>query len=93
MSSASFETIIESIETLSLEEQDDLLALIIKRRIAKRRNEIAKNKTHFKQEPKAGNFWDALQNFRAKIERESIVFNDEDFAELRDTSPGREVEL
>jgi len=93
MSSASLEKIIESIEALSVEEQDDLLALIIKRRIAKRRNEIAKNETNFKLEQKAGNFWDALQNFRAKLERENIVFNDEDFADLRDKSPGREVEL
>lgn len=93
MSSASLEKIIESIETLSIEEQDDLLALIIKRKIAKRRNEIAKNETNFEREQTAGNFWDALQNFRAKLERENIVFNDEDFADLRDKSPGKEVEL
>ena len=93
MSSASLEKIIESIETLSIEEQDDLLAIIIKIRTAKRRNEIATNETNFKPEQTAGNFWDALQNFRAKLERENIVFNDEDFADLRDKSPGREVEL
>lgn len=93
MSSASLEKIIESIETLSLEEQDDLLALIIKRRIAKRRHEIARNETNFKLEQKVGDFWDALQSFRAKLESERIVFNDEDFANLRDKSPGREVEL
>lgn len=93
MSSASLEKIIESIETLSLEEQDDLLALIIKRQIAKRVNKIALDNTDSKPEQKVGNFWDALQNFRAKLERENIVFNDEDFADLRDKSPGREVEL
>lgn len=50
-------------------------------------------KTDLKPEQKTANFWDALQTFRAKIEKESIVFNDDDFANLRDKSPGREVEL
>jgi hypothetical protein len=93
MTSASLKKIIESIETLSLEEQDYLLALVLNRRIAKRENQIALDNTDLKPEQKVGNFWDALQNFRAKLERENIVFNDDDFADLRDKSPGREVEF
>ncbi len=42
-STSSFQTIIESVETLSEEEQDLLFELIHKRRIAKRRQEIAQN--------------------------------------------------
>ena len=87
MSSIYFQKIIESIETLSIEEQDDLLVLIIERRMEKRAAEIDENYTNFKLEQKVGNFWDALQNFRAKMERERIVFNDEDVANLRDKSP------
>ncbi len=34
-------------------------------------------------------FWSALQDFRAKMEREGIVFDDDDFANLRDKSTGR----
>ncbi|MDY6804876.1 MAG: hypothetical protein SXA11_13855 [Cyanobacteriota bacterium] len=93
MSSGSFENILESIESLSFEKQDCLLALIIKRRIAKRQNKIALDNPELKPKQKVGNFWDALQNFRAKLERESIVFNDDDFANLRDKSPGRKVEF
>lgn len=43
MSIVSFQEIIDSIEVLSLEDQDYLLELIQKRRIKKRRSEIAKN--------------------------------------------------
>ena len=31
--------------------------------------------------------------FRERMEREGIEFTDDDFANLRDRSPGREVEL
>ncbi|MGB5596544.1 MAG: hypothetical protein WBM32_03190 [Crocosphaera sp.] len=43
MTIASFQNLIESIETLSIEDQDYLFDLIRKRRIEKRRSEIADN--------------------------------------------------
>ncbi|MFM7474358.1 MAG: hypothetical protein ACKO2T_01085 [Microcystis aeruginosa] len=43
MSIAFFQDIIESVESLSIEEQDYLFNLIYQRRIEKRRQEIAKN--------------------------------------------------
>ncbi len=43
MPTAYFQNLIESIETLSIEEQDYLLDLIRKKRIEKRRSEIADN--------------------------------------------------
>ncbi|WP_013325686.1 hypothetical protein [Gloeothece verrucosa] len=43
MISSLFQDIIESIENLSIEDQDYLFDLIYKRRIEKRRAEIAKN--------------------------------------------------
>ncbi|MDJ0659957.1 MAG: hypothetical protein QNJ42_10790 [Crocosphaera sp.] len=43
MSTAYFQNLIESIETLSVEDQDYLFDLIRKRRIEKRRSEIAEN--------------------------------------------------
>ena len=43
MSIASFQDIIESVETLSIQDQDYLFEIIRKRRIAKRREEIAKH--------------------------------------------------
>ena len=38
-------------------------------------------------------FWEMTLQFREKMEREGIVFADDDFANLRDKSPGREVNL
>ena len=43
MATAYFQNLIESIETLSIEDQDYLFDLIRKRRIEKRRSEIADN--------------------------------------------------
>ena len=43
MSAISFQEIIDSIESLSIEDQDYLFDLIHKRRIDNRREEIAKN--------------------------------------------------
>ncbi len=38
-------------------------------------------------------FWELTRKFREQMEREQIVFNDADFADLRDRSVGREVEF
>ena len=38
-------------------------------------------------------FWSAYQKFRAKIEQEGITLDDNTFDNLRDKSPGREVDL
>ena len=44
--------------------------------------------------PQQGNeFWHGLQKLRATLEREGIFFDEDDFADLRDRSPGREVNL
>ena len=42
---------------------------------------------------KVSNFWSAYQKFRAKLEQEKIIFKNEDLANLRDRSTGREVNL
>ena len=38
-------------------------------------------------------FWQGVLNFRAVIQQQELVFTDDDFANLRDPSPGREIEL
>lgn len=41
-----------------------------------------------------GNIWDAIQELRQRIEAEGIEEEEEDvFANVRDRSPGREVEF
>ena len=69
--------IIAQVECLSIEEQDYLFELIRKKR----------------EESRGTNFWEGLEKFRKTIEAEGIVFNDDDFSDLRDRSVGREVNL
>jgi cysteinyl-tRNA synthetase len=72
-----FQEIVDSVRALSIQEQDNLIELIRQQR-----------------EQQHGNkFWDGFQKLRATLEREEISFDDNDFAELRDRSPGREINL
>ncbi|WP_373544356.1 hypothetical protein [Chamaesiphon sp.] len=72
-----FQEIVDSVRALSVEEQDNLIELIRQQR--ERQN--------------GGKFWEGFQKMRATLEREEISFDDNDFADLRDRSPGREVNL
>ena len=69
--------IINSINNLPTEEQDYLFEFLRQK----------------KEESRGDNFWQGLQKFRQVIQSEGIIFTDEDFADLRDPSVGREVEL
>ncbi|MGF1981020.1 MAG: hypothetical protein RMY30_036285 [Nostoc sp. CmiSLP01] len=69
--------IINSINSLPTEEQDYLFEFLRQK----------------KEESRGENFWQGLQKFRQVIQSEGIIFSDEDFADLRDKSVGREVDL
>ncbi|MBE9078506.1 hypothetical protein IQ241_14570 [Romeria aff. gracilis LEGE 07310] len=80
--------IIKSLDELSAEEQASLmnvLRLKLSRISREEQGEAAKNEGE--------TFWQGILSFREAIEKEGIVFTDEDFADLRDRSPGREIEL
>jgi hypothetical protein len=42
---------------------------------------------------KGDSFWQGVLRFRETIKREGIEFTDEDFVNLRDRSPGREIDF
>lgn len=65
------------IEKLPLEEQNYIVEVIHKRRESQQEHQ----------------FWQGLEAFRAKIEAEGIIFNENDLANLRDKSLPREIEL
>ncbi|WP_246275579.1 hypothetical protein [Brasilonema bromeliae] len=69
--------IINSINSLSIEERDYLFEFLRKK----------------KEESRGDNFWEGIQKFRKVIQSEGIIFTDEDFADLRDKSVGREIDL
>jgi cysteinyl-tRNA synthetase len=72
-----FQEIVDSVRALSIQEQDNLIELIRQQR----------------SEQQGNKFWEGLQELRATLAREEISFDDDDFANLRDRSPGREVNL
>jgi hypothetical protein len=80
--------IIKSIDDLPPQDQTSLFHLL-ERRLAPNGEPVPTQSNDFRGET----FWEGVLRFRATIEREGIEFTDEDFAGLRDRSPGRELEL
>lgn len=80
--------IIKSLDELSAEEQASLMSVL-----NQRMSQTAKKKLEQSPEHDGETFWEMTLRFRERIEREGIEFTDEDFSNLRDRSPGREVEL
>lgn len=77
----SLQEMIMGLDELSLEEQVSLLSILQKR--------LAKKPSQNYPE----SFWEMTLRFRERMQKEGIEFTDEDFADLRDRSPGREVYL
>jgi cysteinyl-tRNA synthetase len=72
-----FQEIVDSVIALSVQEQDNLIELIRQQR----------------EQQQGKKFWEGFQELRATLEREEISFDDNDFADLRDRFPGREINL
>jgi hypothetical protein len=80
--------IIKSLDDLSAEEQTSLLD-VLRQRLSQ-----MVEKSQVQPTENAGeSFWQGVERFRKTIEKEGILFTDEDFFDLRDRSPGREIEL
>lgn len=79
--------IIKSLDQLSVEDQTSLFQIL--------RLKLSGLAGEAVQLPKTNgdNFWQGVLRFRETIEREKLIFTDADFADLRDPSPGREIEL
>jgi hypothetical protein len=87
--------IIKSLDNLSAAEQTSLLDILRQRRSQSlsKESQMA-DKAQMQSTESAGeNFWQGVVRFRETIEKEGILFTDEDFSDLRDRSPGREIEL
>jgi hypothetical protein len=76
---------IKSLEELSIEEQTSLFDVLGSR--------LSQEKEQQQINNNGETFWEMTLRFREQMEQEGIEFTDEDFANLRDRSTGREVEL
>ncbi|OBQ08498.1 MAG: hypothetical protein AN482_12880 [Anabaena sp. LE011-02] len=80
------QAVLENLRELPTDKQQEVLDFI-----QFLKHKLPPNKPTFN--PDGENFWEMTLRFRERMEREGIEFTDEDFANLRDSSPGREVEL
>jgi len=76
--------VIEKLQNLAQEHQRSLEEEI---------SVILENAVGNQEESKGNTFWDGLLHFRQIIESEELIFTDDDFANLRDRTIGREIEL
>lgn len=90
---------IKSFDQLSAQEQDNLLEILRQRHSQLRERENLANDSQLTTDSAEGEdaqqetFWEMTLRFRQRMEAEGIEFNDDDFANLRDKSPGREVDF
>ncbi|UUO15031.1 MULTISPECIES: DUF2281 domain-containing protein [Aphanizomenonaceae] len=80
------QAVLENLRELPTDKQQEVLDFI-----QFLKHKLLPNKPTFNSDGE--NFWEMTLRFRERMEREGIEFTDDDFANLRDRSPGREVEL
>jgi hypothetical protein len=76
---------IRSLDDLSMQDQTSLLQVLSQR--------LPQAAPVPRPQGNGDTFWAGILKFRERIEQEGIEFTDEDFADLRDRSPGREIDL
>ena len=72
-----FQQIVDSVQSLSIKEQDRLIELIHQQR----------------EQQRGDNIWNDFQTFRATLEQEGIFADEDDFSNLRDRTSGHEINL
>jgi hypothetical protein len=80
--------ILRSLDDLSTQDQASLLRVLAQRLSPTEHREMVQGAAD-----DGDRFWNGLMKFRETIEQEGLEFADEDFANLRDRSPGREIGL
>lgn len=88
------QTVLENFRELPTDKQQEVLDFIqfLKYQLlAQKTRAIADKQEVFTETPEINDFWSALQEFRQRVDLGSI--DDDTFANLRDKSPGREVNL
>ena len=80
--------IIQSLDALPRQDQAALLNLLQLRLAPISPEDSAQPPNHGGE-----TFWEMTLRFRERMAREGIEFTNEDFADLRDRSPGKEIEL
>ena len=75
--------ILQAVDELSVDEQTSLL-----NSLQAKLSPVSLPAAAESDQARGDRFWQGVLNFRAAIAREGLVFTDDDFANLRDRSPG-----
>ncbi|WP_427158524.1 hypothetical protein ACQFX9_22135 [Aliinostoc sp. HNIBRCY26] len=88
------QTVLETLRELPTDKQQEVLDFIqfLKYKLSLQNPlHISSQQEDIREDKEINDFWSALQNFRQRVDLESI--DDDTFENLRDKSPGREINL
>ncbi|TAE61620.1 MAG: DUF2281 domain-containing protein [Nostocales cyanobacterium] len=80
------QAVLENLRELPVDKQQEVLDFI-----QFLKHKLSAEKSHIK--PDGETFWEMTLRFRERMDREGVEFTDEDFANLRDRSLGREIDF
>ncbi|BBC25831.1 hypothetical protein ABRG53_3574 [Pseudanabaena sp. ABRG5-3] len=87
------ENAVSKMQKLPTEQQQQVLRFIEFLAFELGDRQINQESENLKEGQQKSDFWKGLQKFRLTIQNEGIGFTNEDFADLRDRSVGREIIL
>ena len=87
------ENAVSKMQKLPTEQQQQVLRFIEFLAFELGDRQVNQESENLKEGQQKSDFWKGLQKFRLAIQNEEVGFTNEDFADLRDRSVGREVIL
>jgi len=87
------EKVLNKMQTLPTDQQQQVLRFVEFLAFELGDRQVNQESENLKEGQQKSDFWKGLQKFRLAIQNEEVGFTNEDFADLRDRSVGREVIL
>jgi mRNA-degrading endonuclease RelE of RelBE toxin-antitoxin system len=87
------EKVLTKMQTLPTDQQQQVLRFVEFLTFELGDRQVNQESENLKEGQRKSNFWKGLQKFRLTIQNERVGFTNEDFADLRDRSGGREIIL
>ena len=87
------EKVLSKMQTLPTDQQQQVLRFVEFLTFELGDRQVNQESENLKEGQPKSDFWKGLQKFRLTIQNERVGFTNEDFADLRDRSVGREIIL
>jgi mRNA-degrading endonuclease RelE of RelBE toxin-antitoxin system len=85
--------VLSKMQTLPTDQQQQVLRFVEFLAFELGDRQVNQESENLKEGQQKSDFWKGLQKFRLTIQNEGVGFTNEDFADLRDRSVGREIIL